>query len=250
MLRGLGTKAYFRWPLVRRAMAAGRRDVDVAHLARFSDDAVGPIQRDEALALYGLVRVLRPQTVVEIGFFRGHSALNFLEALDPDARLYSFDVDPACEAIARDRLGHDHRFRLRLKSQTDLEPADIDGRQADVVFLDAAHELDLNQATFARLLPMLAPRAIVGIHDTGTWPRASVPQGHWWLQTDEGWIGDEREVMPDERAFVNWLLEQHPEFAQVHLHTSRTARYGITLLQRTAPLPRPSASRPEYDRAR
>lgn len=59
-----------------------------------------------------------------------------------------------------------------------------------------------------------------------------------------GWIDDEREVMPDERAFSNWLLDEHPEFSQVHFHSRRTVRCGITILQRSAPLPRP----PEPDR--
>jgi hypothetical protein len=57
-------------------------------------------------------------------------------------------------------------------------------------------------------------------------------------------MDDEREVMPGERAFMNWLLDEHPEFSQVHLHSQRTVRCGITVLQRSAPLPRP----PEPDR--
>jgi hypothetical protein len=45
-------------------------------------------------------------------------------------------------------------------------------------------------------------------------------------------------VFPDERAFVNWLLDEHPEFSQVHFHSRRTTRCGITVLQRSEPLPR------------
>jgi predicted O-methyltransferase YrrM len=231
-LRDSATREFFRHRAVRRLVAATRRSrYDLAHLATFDESGVGPVQPDEALLLHGLVRALRPETVVEIGFLLGHSALNFLSALDADARLYSFDIDPQCERLARERFGQDRRFAFRRKSQTELEPADIDGRAADFVFLDAAHELDLNQATFARLLPMLSPRAIIAVHDTGTWPRRFVPAGHWWLGTDDGWIGDEREVMPGERAFVNWLLDEHPQFAQLHVHSTRTARYGLTLLQ-------------------
>ncbi len=73
------------------------RRPDLAHLSLHKDTAYRPIQRDEALFLHGLVCLVRPRTIVEIGFFRGASAFNFLRALDPDARFYSFDIDPACE---------------------------------------------------------------------------------------------------------------------------------------------------------
>jgi hypothetical protein len=51
---------------------------------------------------------------------------------------------------------------------------------------------------------------------------------------------DEREVLPDERAFVNWLLDHHAEFSQIHFYSRRTLRCGIALLQRSAPLARPN----------
>jgi predicted O-methyltransferase YrrM len=238
-------RAFFRSKTIRRAVAAvrstqDRRDsLDLAHLALFDEEAVGPVQRDEALLLHALARVLRPRTVVEVGFLRGYSALNFLRALDADARLYSFDIDPSCEHVARELFGYDNRFVFRTRSQDALTANDLDSRDADLVFLDASHELALNQRTFQCLLPLMARDAILAVHDTGTMPRQFVPADHWWLQTTEGWVGDAREVMPDERAFVNWLLDEHPTFSQIHFHSQRTRRYGITLLQRSAPLPRP-----------
>jgi predicted O-methyltransferase YrrM len=216
------------------------RRPDLAHLSLHKDTADGPIQRDEALFLHGLVRVVRPRTVAEIGFFRGASAFNFLRALDPDARLYSFDVDPGCEERVRTNFGYDRRLIFRTRSQTELTLDDLDGRLADFVFLDASHDLSLNKATFERLIPMLAADAIFAVHDTGTVSRELLPERHWFFNSQLGWIGDQREVEPDERAFVNWVLDRHPEFSQIHLHSLRVVRCGITLLQRSAPLPRPS----------
>jgi predicted O-methyltransferase YrrM len=224
-------RARFRAALLRRSRTA--------HLSLFEETTLGPVQRDEALMLLALIRVLRPQTVVEIGFFLGHSALNFLRALDDDARLFSIDIDPRLEDQAQKLFGHDPRFAFRCRSQTAIRAADLDGRQADFVFLDASHDFDLNRATFERLLDLMAPRAILAVHDTGTVPRDLFPPGHWLLDTAEGWVGDEYEGEPGERAFVNWVLAEHPGFAQVHLHSTRTIRCGITLLQRSAPLPRP-----------
>lgn len=261
-LRGAVQRAFYRSPRVRRVVSATRwpdlRDPlapdalgsegspapDISHLTVFSEVADGPVQREEALLLYSLLRVVRPRTVVEIGFLNGLSALNFLCGLDADARLYSFDSDETCAARARDLFDHDPRLTFRIRSQTELTPDDIDGREADFVFLGASHELDLNRETVRRLLPLMAPDAILAVHDTGTVPRPFVLPGHDWLESESGWIDDEREVMPDERAFLNWLLDEHPEFSQVHFHSRRTVRCGITVLQRSAPLPRP----PEPDR--
>lgn len=245
VLRLRERRLFYRSRLLRELAAAAawsrRRATapDLVHLAFYDEITWGPVQRDEALFLHALVRAVRPLVVVEIGFLQGDSAFNFLRALDADARLYSFDVDPACTAVAHERLGHDPRFVFRSRSQDALTREDIDGRLADFVFLDAAHDLGLNEAAFERLLELMGPDAIVAIHDTGTIPRALVPAGHWTLGLTERWAGDDYEHQPEERAFVNRLLESHPEFSQVHVHSRRAFRHGLTLLQRSEPLGRP-----------
>jgi predicted O-methyltransferase YrrM len=250
VLRLRDRRAFHRSRLVRELAAAARwpkvRDSapDLAHLTFYDEAPSGGIPRDEALFLHALLRAMRPTTAVEIGFLHGDGAFNLLCALDADARLYSFDVDPACEEIAARRFGHDARFTYRTRAQETLEPADLDGRQADFVFLDAAHDLVLNQRAFERLLSMLVPNAIVAVHDTGTIPGALIPAGHPARQLRDRWLDDEFEHQPDERAFVNWLLEHHPEFSQVHVHSRRTIRHGLTVLQRTVALPRPQHEPP------
>src|SRR5205823_2987233 len=145
-LRRPARRAFYRSGSLRRLVAGARwpglREElpDLAHLTLFKETADGPVQRDEALLLHPMIRVIRPRAVLEIG----------------------------------------------------------------------------------------------------TMPRSLVPRGHWWFHTAMGGVGDEREVEPDERAFVNWLLAKHPEFSQIHMHSRHTLRCGITLLQRSAPLARPS----------
>jgi predicted O-methyltransferase YrrM len=231
LLRELAAAA--RWPSIRNGAP------DIAHLAFYGEEVAGPMPRDEALLLHALLRVIRPQTAVEIGFLRGDGAFNLLRALDADARLFSFDVDPCCAEIADRRFGHDARFTYRTRSQETLEPADLDGHLADFVFLDGAHDLVLNQRAFERVVSFIAPTAIVAVHDTGAIPGAFIPQGHPARELGDRWLDDAFEHQPDERAFVNWLLEQHPEFSQLHLHSRRVVRHGLTLLQRSLPLPRP-----------
>ena len=37
---------------------------------------------------------------------------------------------------------------------------------------------------------------------------------------------------PDERAFVDWIVTQHPGFYALHFHTTRTLRHEFSLPQR------------------
>lgn len=246
MVRLLDRRLFYRSRTVRELAAFARRlrrgaAPDIAHLTFYGELGWGPVQRDEALVLHALVRAIRPQTVVEIGFMHGRSAFNFLRALDASARLYSFDIDPACEQIARERFGHDPRLVFRRRSQDEIGAEDIDGRAADFVFLDAAHDLALNQATFENIAPLMAEDAILVVHDTGTFHRSVVPDD-WEVGPDAALAGEGYEHQPDERAFVNWLLEIHPQMAQVHIHSRHAIRHGMTLLQRSAPLARPEST--------
>jgi predicted O-methyltransferase YrrM len=241
--------AFHRSRTVRRLLVAYRwrrfreRAFDLAHLSFYHEEtASGPLQRDEALLLHGLVRVLRPKVVVEFGFLGGHSAMNFLTALPASSRMYSFDIDPRCERTARTFFGNRPNFTFLCKSQTDIRAEDVGGEPIDLCFIDASHELDLNVRTFERLVPLLAPDALVVVHDTGTWNArhmAPLHLAHVEARPDL-WVADAQYAhQPEERAFVNWIRERHPDFAQLHLHTQETLRHGITVLQRSKPLSLP-----------
>jgi predicted O-methyltransferase YrrM len=239
--------AFYRSGIIRWVMGAGaclfhlRTRLGLAHLLSYkNEEGLGPLQRDEALFLFGLLRVTRPRLVVEFGFFHGHSAFNFLRALDPGARLVSFDIKPESKARAESEFACFRNFRYIEKSQAEFDPADLDGEMADFVFIDASHDLALNQQTFTRLIPALAPVAIVAVHDTGIWHRKHFLQKHvdYSAGKDERWLTPEwYQHQIDEREFVNWIFDQHPEFSQMHFHTTATMRHGLTLLQRRGKLP-------------
>jgi predicted O-methyltransferase YrrM len=196
------------------------------------------LQRDEALFLLGLVKVIRPQTVVEFGFHYGHSAFNFLQALDPESRLFSYDIADTAAEIARRCFRGWRNFRFIHKSQDAFSPSDIDGQKIDLVFIDASHQIDLNKRTFSAILPVLAPNAIICVHDTGTWSKSQMGpiQQEFAKERPGDWISDDEfQHLRDEREFVNWIITDHP-FHAVHFHTLRCIRNGITLLQRNTPL--------------
>ena len=245
--RRLGRRLFYGHAWARRAGRAllwlgGRREVyDFSHLAYFDEeDAVGSVQRDEALLLFALIRVLRPEVVVELGFLGGQGAFNLLQALTPGATLYCFDISEASEAIAREAFGRFDNLRFRRLSQDEIAPEHVDGRPVDLVFLDASHDLELNKRTLDRLVPLLSHDGVIAIHDTGAWARSAFGPLHQAIarETPHLWATpDLFEHQRGERAFVNWILDARPELAQIHLHSRRTVRHGMTLLQRTAPLP-------------
>jgi hypothetical protein len=53
------------------------QSLDISHINTYVDQkSIGPLQQPEALLLYSIVKTTLPQTIVEFGFFHGHSALN------------------------------------------------------------------------------------------------------------------------------------------------------------------------------
>ena len=208
----------------------------LAHFLSYDDaGAIGPLQQDEAIALFGIVRSIRPRTVIEFGFFHGHSAFNFLMAMPEDGLLVSYDVDEDSELRARREFAGLKGFRFIHKSQVDFDLADVDQRPLDFVFFDAAHQLDLNQRTFEKIQSQLAPRAIIAIHDTGIWNTEFYQDVHRAfnqempiIMTAEGYCIHQ----PGERKFVEWIRREYPDFQAIHLHSVRTLRHGLTLLQR------------------
>jgi SAM-dependent methyltransferase len=120
------------------------------------------VSPEEGIFLYGLTKVLRPSVIVEFGTYTGYTAVNFLNAMDSDAVLYTYDV----ERQSQIDLIQDSRFHFLRKNQVDFLPADIGGRKIDLVFLDASHQFDLNTKTFHAIRSSLKDKAVLVTHDT------------------------------------------------------------------------------------
>jgi hypothetical protein len=238
---------YFRSRICRhvaRWLIPGKRlPIDFSHIGSLREDIIGPVDRDEALFLIGLTRILCPQTIVEFGFLTGQSALNFLLAARPDCQVFSYDISDSAEDIARRCLCQFKNFRFIKKSQADFSPSDIDNRKIDLCFLDASHDCSLNLRTFELIRPHLAETAVFAVHDTGVWHRKFFTADHHAFTCSSlgrktgRWIDGEQYLQAvTERLFVNTLLRNYPDFSQIHLHSANTLRNGITLLQRGGPL--------------
>ena len=198
---------------------------DLHHLTQDTQIVYGPIQDDEALFIYSIVKALRPKTVVEFGFSHGVSALNFLKALDPDSRLYSYDItnyNPQAPAH------NDSRFKFYLKSQTEFEHTDID-RLIDIAFFDDGHIFDINTVAFKKIIDKMAPYSLTIVHDTGLHSEkieAFEPCTCDFLNYCGG------AHQPDERLFINWIKDNYPDWQVINIHSFNVFRHGLTILQR------------------
>lgn len=61
---------------------------------------VGPTQLDDLAMLHAAVRELRPATILEIGFLSGDGTRTLISAADPDAAIFSIDINPQVEQVA------------------------------------------------------------------------------------------------------------------------------------------------------
>ena len=187
----------------------------------------------DALLMYAIVQMISPKTIVEFGFYRGYSAVNFLKAMPTDCKLFSFDPDIDARDSAQNIT--DPRFKFIHKKGESFEGADINGELIDVLFFDTNHKFLTNINIFRKVEKSLSDHCILLVHDTGLFnkefmlPPWSVP-GSFYV-TEKGYAHQ-----PQERLFVNYLKDKYPEFSQIHLHTERVGRMGMTLLMRSKKL--------------
>ncbi len=83
------------------------------------------------------VRMIQPQTVLEIGTFTGYSALSMAAGLTDGAVLHTIEVDDELEPLAQsyfDRSPHGRKIRLHIGSALDIAPTL--GCRFDLVFID------------------------------------------------------------------------------------------------------------------
>lgn len=109
-----------------------------------------------------LTRLLRPETVVEIGTFTGYSALVVAEALVGDARLIACDVSEKWTAIGRpywEEAGVADRIDLRIGPASETLSAFEPGTRVDMAFIDADKSGYIGY--FEQLVPMLGERGVI-----------------------------------------------------------------------------------------
>lgn len=206
---------------------------------------VGPVQDDEALLLFALVRVMGVNRILEIGGLSGHSATVFSQAVAcmPRPKVYTVDLRrvPTVDNV---------HTTLRMDA-ANLTAAHIDHQPVDLVFLDC-HHYDATVALLRRLLRhnLMSRSALVVLHDTGMtnyafdrgkppkWARDVTPDDPRLRPTDAK--GRRFFIhQPVERLAAMWLQRYDcaGEWQVIAAHDDEQRgatmnRYGLTIMQR------------------
>lgn len=216
------------------------KSYNFGHLALYEPQKVnGAILKDEALLIYALIKMIRPKVVVEFGFSRGHSSLNFLEALDETAEFHSYDISSSAAEIAKVFQARNN-FHFHLKSQLDFDAEDVGHKKVDLVYFDAVYDAELNMATLQKLMPSLSDNALLILHDTDTWKKHQMDDTHvaYAGKRPQNWLNEnEFQQQKGQREFSNAIVNTLPEFSVIHLHGIGILRSGFTLVQRKKLLP-------------
>lgn len=131
----------------------------------------GPIQDDEALLLFALIRVTRIKRILEFGGVPGYSAKNFCEALNGNGMVYTVDwgVDGYTPKQADNHI-------VIVKNVAELTAEDIGGEPIDLVFFDChAYEAELCVFQNLRQASIITDKTIFVFHDTNLWPTKDAP---------------------------------------------------------------------------
>ena len=113
---------------------------DLTHLTQPSNQTtLGPIQDDEALLLYALVKVMLIRNIVEVGGLSGYSARNFLKALDGKGSLTTIDIN----SVQSQASNH----KTIAKSVELVKPEEISCDKIELLFFDC-HKADEQLLSF------------------------------------------------------------------------------------------------------
>ena len=201
---------------------------DLRHIGRqgLMQRVIGPLQDDEALLLFALVRTSNVRRVLEVGGLGSRfSARNFLAALrhKENAMLYTIDDNPVAS------LGPRH---VTLTADASSFTADMIGREPLQLLMLDCHNYAASRQLLERILEtdMLdVDGGFVALHDTGLHPRSASSTGTAWRG---GLIHQ-----PVERLLASWLGGRASwQRISFHDNTRRPFRHGLTIMQRRVDL--------------
>lgn len=200
------------------------------HLSQSKDQVVsGPIQDDEALLLYAIIRVCMIKNIVEVGGLDGYSAVNFLSAIsDGGGKLFTIDLNLV------PKKGPNH-FVIQ-KDVGAVRGMDLFYTKIDMVFFDC-HVYESQMKFYQNMVEhkIIDDDTMIVLHDTNLHPNKFC---EWAYRIDEGWIHQ-----PVERMMANELVAHHG-YNVVNFHTKMDkhgnhlpCRHGISVLSKYKVLP-------------
>jgi hypothetical protein len=135
---------------------------DLSHLTQNDDQNVwGPIQDDEALFLYSVIRGCRMSRILEIGGLNGYSAQNFLAALKYPGNngvLYTCDIGPV------PKLADNHI--ILIKNAIHITSDELGNKPLDMVFFDCHDMIQMDIYKKFRNENIVDDNTVLALHDT------------------------------------------------------------------------------------
>ncbi len=135
---------------------------------------------DGIFALYGLVRALRPDAVIEIGSARGRTACAMALACSQNAKGKVYAIDPHIQNDWSDKDSEEsYDFFMRRLRSYELEPwceiirktskealATPPSIKADLVFIDGDHTYEGVKLDFELCKPLVSEHGLIVFHDS------------------------------------------------------------------------------------
>jgi predicted O-methyltransferase YrrM len=187
------------------AVEAEHRRVAAELAERYAQRSLGfptqwAVEHGTALLLYALVRVLKPETVLEIGVANGASSYFILRALDANGTgtLHSFDIAPDAGSLLSDADRAAWRFHHITEDRT-LQEYLAKLPQAGLCFHDADHEYLAQLSEFTAFWNQLT--------DDGVLVGDDIDASYAWIHFCES-VGRSSEILLDRRKAVGVLAKK------------------------------------------
>ncbi|NVJ86318.1 MAG: O-methyltransferase [Algoriphagus sp.] len=151
-----------------------------------------------------LVKMYRPQTILEIGTYTGYSAICLAKGLGESGKLITLDINDELEDRVRgffEESGLNEKIDYRLGNALDLIPQ-IPG-DFDFVFIDADKE---NYLTYYQLVIDRVPSGGVILADNVLWSGKVLPKGRKKLDKDTAALLDFNQFVEEDSRVENILL--------------------------------------------
>lgn len=118
--------------------------------------------------LHELVRLTRPNVVLEIGTFKGYSALCLAQGLVDNKRGVLYTIDPVkqgifCQVLKKTKLKHCVNYMIGYSS--DIVPK-LNLSKVDIVFIDGNHKYENCLQDFNLVKNLVHKNGFIVFHDT------------------------------------------------------------------------------------
>ena len=182
---------------------------------------LGPIQDDEALVLFSIIKTCRFKRIVEIGGLHGYSAKNFLESVGDDGVVYTIDSNHV-NTISPNHI-------TIIKSVEHVVMDDIKNR-VDMVFFDC-HNYNCSLTFFNNMVEcgIIDDETILVLHDTNLHYKKITSES---IYNGIGWVHQRAERDLTNHFFdVGYQVLNLDTKPEVH-NDSFPYRHGLTICKK------------------